>query len=195
VKGAYRAALACGALPLVTGASIFGLWVVTRREWLMVAGVFTLFVGLALFVVGALALARYAWLALRMAEPPVGFWVSAALAAGLLLSNFPAAGLIVWKVADLESTYTVVVRNESGAPLRGLHVAVGEHTYASFAPIPAGASATRTFRIRREGSLELHTAGGPRTIDPYVSAGFGATAFVTFAFDGGVSVAFAGRDD
>lgn len=194
MKGAYRVALLCGALPLVAGTSIFALWVVTRSELLMAAGALLLFVGLALFAVGVVALGRYCWLALRMSEPPPRFWPATALAAALLLSNFPAAGLILLKVADLESRYTVVVRNESQDPLEGVHVAGGERVYAAFGSIPTGQTMTRSFRIRHEGALELHAGGGTTTIDGYVSADEEATAFVTIGPGGGVSVTFGSSD-
>jgi hypothetical protein len=194
VKASYRVALACAALPLVTGTSVFLLWLLTRSDVLVAAGLFTLFGGLALFAVGVLALARFCWLGLRMPEPPPRFWASTALAAVLLLSNFPAAGLILWKVADLESRYTVVVRNGTASTLEGLHVAGGGHAYAAFGPIPPGVSASRAFRIRHEGELDLHTDRGASRIDGYVTANDSATAFVTVGPDGEVSVEFARGD-
>ena len=61
----YRVALICGAAPLLIGVSIFILWLITRWDWLMMAGIFTLYGGVAIFVVGVLALARFCWLAFR----------------------------------------------------------------------------------------------------------------------------------
>jgi amino acid transporter len=194
VKASYRVALVCGALPLVAGTSIFALWLATRWEWLMAVGAFALFLGLALFAVGALALARYCWLALRMPEPPPRFWTATAVAAALLLSNFPVAGLILRKVFDLESRYTVVVRNESREPRESVHVMGRDRVYVDFGTVPPGGAATRWFRIRHEGPLELHDASGTTTIDGYVTAGQGGRAIVTIRPDGEVSVHFGSSD-
>lgn len=187
MKGAYRAALACGVLPLAAGTSIFALWVVTRWEWLMPAGVFTLFLGLALFVVGALALARFCWLGLRMPEPPPGFWRATAIAAALLLSNFPAAGTIIWKVGDLYSRYTVVVRNESGRALEDVRIS-GGGCEAVFGTIAPGEEERRSFLIQHDGQLEIHADGlGRQTIVGYVTNSMGGHTTVTVHPDGTVT--------
>jgi hypothetical protein len=179
VKGAYRVALACGALPLVAGIAVFLLWIPTRWEWLMGAGVLVLVVGVALFAVGTLALARFCWLALRMPEPPPRFWRSTAFAAALLLSNFPAAGAVIWKASDLHSRYTVVVRNATGSALQDARVVGGgcEEVFGAIAP--AG-EARRSFLIRHDGVLELRAAGiAPRAISGYVTNGMGGHTTVT----------------
>ena len=56
---AYRVALICGAIPFLVGVSIFMLWLIMRWGGLMMAGIYTLYGGVAIFLVGVLALARF----------------------------------------------------------------------------------------------------------------------------------------
>jgi len=195
VKGAYRVALFCGAVPLLLGTSVFALWLVTRAEWLMAVGAFVLFGGLACFGVGVLALARFCWVGLRGGDPPPRFWATTTLCAVVLLSNFPAAGLILRKVIAIETRYTVVVRNETAEPLVGVHVTGGGRVYAAFGEVAPGKSVTRAFRILDNGPLEIHSEGATSTIDGYVTRDESTFAMVTFGPDGTVSVHFASGDD
>jgi hypothetical protein len=145
----------------------------------MAAGVFMLFAGLALFAVGAVALARYCWLALRAPEPPPRLWRSTALAAALLLVNFPAAGTIIWKVGDLYSGYTVVVRNDSGKALEDVRVS-GGGCEEVLGRIAAGGEERCSLLIRRDGHLEIRAAGlAPQPIRDYVTSGLGGHTTAT----------------
>jgi len=187
VKGAYRSAIVCALLPLIAGTSIFALWVPTRWEWLMAAGFVVLGLGLALFAVGTLALARYCWLALCAPELPPRFWGLAALAAALLVVNFPAAGLIVWKVDELHSRYTVVVRNDSGKPLEDVRVS-GGGCEEILGTIAAGDERRCSFLVRRDGHLEVRAAGlAPQPISGYVTNGLGGHTTATVHPDGSVT--------
>jgi len=191
VKGAYRVALVCGAAPLLTGVSIYVLWLATSADWLEIAGLFVLFLGCVAFGVGVLALARYVWLAFRAPELPRRFWLSTFACAALLVTNLPAAGLIVCDVSARKGTFTVVVRNETPAPLTGLEVVGPDHVYAVFHAIPVGEAQSRSFRVRREGPLELRSAGATTVIDGYVGANQGGLADVTVG-PGGTTVALEG---
>jgi hypothetical protein len=193
VKGAYTVALPCGAAPLCAGVAIYLLWLVTSSDALAIAGVFVLFVGCVAFAVGVLALARYVWLAFRAPELPRRFWLSTFGCAALLVSNFPTAGLIVRDVLARKSTFIVVVRNETREPLTGLEVVGPDHLYAVFNAIPAGEAQTRSFRVQREGPLELRSADATTLIDGYVSADQGGLATVTVG-PGGATVALQGED-
>jgi hypothetical protein len=42
----YGVALVCGAVPLIAGILIFLLWLITHWNWLMMAGIITLYGGL-----------------------------------------------------------------------------------------------------------------------------------------------------
>jgi hypothetical protein len=189
---AYRVALICGALPLLTGVSIFLLWLVTRWEWLMFAGVFTLYGGLAVFCIGALALARFCWLAFRTPEQPRRrLWLSTLGCAALLLSNFPVAVGIVSSVLQIETRYTVTVRNGSPQPLSGVRV-FGGGCEADFGTIPPGGSVRRSFWIQHDDQLEFRALSGAtmhaETIDGYVTNSLGGNTTVVLNPDATVSV-------
>jgi hypothetical protein len=193
VKASYRVALACGAAPLVAGISVFLLWLATHAAWLMAAGTIVIFVGLACFGVGLLALGRFCWLALAAPEPPRRFWAATALCAALLVSNFPAAGLILVKVIEIVTYYTVVVHNESGGELEGVRIVGRGRVYAALGTLPPGGTATRSFAIAHEGPLDVEAGGTTHTIDSYVTSSGGRLAIATFRPDGSVSVEFGTR--
>ncbi len=93
---AYRNALLCGACPLVVGVTIFLLWLVTGWDWLMLAGLCTIFVGVLAFLTGAFSLAIYFYFGWQTPGfPRRKLWLSTLGCAGLLLSNFVVAGAII----------------------------------------------------------------------------------------------------
>ncbi len=193
VNRAYRVALICGALPLLVGVSIFLLWLITRWDWLMVAGVCTLYGGVAVFLLGVLALARFCWLASRPPDlPRQRLWRSTLAGAGLLLSNFPVAGGITATVIAIETRYTVVVHNDSQQPLDDVRV-FGGGCDESLGSIQPGGTARRSFWIQHDGSLEFRALSGTTvhatTIDGYVTGNMGGHMIVTINNpDGTISV-------
>jgi hypothetical protein len=187
VKGAYRVALLCGTVPLVVGLSVFLLWLLTRADGLMLLGVFVLFGGLAFFAVGVLALGRYCWLAFRESRLPARFWAATIACALLLLSNFPAAGAIMYAADALHSRYTVVVRNESGRPLEDVRV-TGGGCEVVFGLIAPGDDEQRSFWIQHDGVLRIRADGlAEQPISGYVTNGMGGRTTVTVRADGTVA--------
>jgi hypothetical protein len=183
--------LFCGALPLVVGVSIFVLWVLTRWDGLMIAGLATVCVGLVLFAMGVIALAAACLEAARAPEAPGRrAWLVVFGGGGLLLSNFLVAGAILVAVSRIESCYTVVVRNATAAELTHVRVA-GAGSGSSFGTLAPGESARRWLWFRGEGILELRATGGAgeRThiVDGYVGV-FGGRAEVTLNADGTATV-------
>ena len=188
----FRIALLCGLLPLLVGVSLFVLWIITGWDWLMVGGFFTLYGGLASFLIGAIALARYCWAACRSADPQGRKWVPAALAcAALLLSNFPTAGGIIATVIAIETRYSVVVHNASQHALSDVQV-YGGGCEADLGTIPPGGLARRSFWIKRDGELEFRAVSSSIThhmiIDGYVTNGIGGRAEVVVEPNGSISV-------
>jgi hypothetical protein len=188
----YRLALICGALPLLGGISIFLLWLISRWEWLMLAGVFTLYGGVAVFCVGVFALARFCWSAFRTPElPRQRLWLSTLGCAALLLSNFPVAGGIIYGALRIETQYTVMVRNGSQHPLNGVRV-FGGGCEADFGTIPPGGSVRRSFWIQHDDQLEFRAVSGAtmhaETIDGYVTNSLGGHTTVVLNPDATVSV-------
>jgi hypothetical protein len=102
VNRAYRIALFCGACPLVVGVSIFLLWLKTHWEWLETAGLLTIGLGCLFFVVGTVLLTISHRNKRRLGKVSRGrLWLSTLLCAGLLLSNFLTAALIIHAVDDI----------------------------------------------------------------------------------------------
>jgi len=155
----YRIALVCGALPLVTGISIFLLWLLTRWQWLMIAGFITVIGGIALFLTGVVMLANYCWIAFRtpgLSKRRV-WWLSAGSTV-LLFSNFVAAGGIIRIVIGLETRYVVSVRNDSSQPLMNVML-TGGGCDIRFGTVPSGGFEVCSAWIPNEGKLEFRATG------------------------------------
>ena len=191
MKRMYAIALTCGAVPLLVGVAIFLLWLITRWDWLMVAGLITMYAGIVIFFIGAIALAWFLWLAFHVPAPQGRPWFSAICCAVLLLSNFPVAGGIMAAVIAIETRYTVVVENESQQPLDDVRV-TGGGCDVNFGTIQAGAVVRRSFWIQQDGQLGFHTVSGATThdkiIDDYVTGNLGGNTIVTIQSDGTLSV-------
>jgi len=158
----------------------------------MIAAVLTIYAGVALVLIGAVALAYYAVSALRSQErPPHRFWWKVAACAGLLLANFPLAAGIVVAAMLLVSQCLVEIHNASAASLESVRV-FGGGCDETIAPIPPGKRAFRSLRFRRDGQLTLRfTTGGiahESIIENYVTSGTGSHTVVTVAADGQTSV-------
>lgn len=189
---ACQVALICGALPLLVGILIFLMWFITRWNWLMMAGMFTLFGGVAVFFIGAIALVCFFWLAFRTPElPRRRLWLSTLGCAALLLSNFAVAGGITASVIAIETRYTVVVHNTSQLPLSGVRV-FGGGCEADFGTIPPNGIIRRSFWIQHDGELEFRAVSGAtthsQTIDGYVTRNMGGHTTVNINPDAMISV-------
>lgn len=190
---AYRIALICGALPLLLGVGIFLLWLATRRDALAIAGIYLIYLGLALFVVGLAALAVYGRKASRSREISRGKLLgNLATALVLLLANFPVAWGIIGGVVAIESRYLVVVHNESSRPLSQVRVSGGGASVAIFS-IPPNDSTERSLWFQSDGELKFEAALEGRkltqTIEGYVTHGGSGRADVFVGEDGEVTVA------
>jgi hypothetical protein len=175
------------------GVSIFLLWVVTRRGALIPVGIYTILGGLVCFVAGVIALVRFWRLGRRVPDlPRTRLRRSVLVAALLLLSNFPAAGAIVYAAAAIESCYAVTVRNVSGRRIENARV-FGGGCDVSFGAVGPGESTRRWFWVEREGSLMLDVDGKETVLDGYVCAGMGGRVTATIRTDGAVAVDWARR--
>jgi hypothetical protein len=188
----YRVALICGACPLLIGISIFMLWLITRWDWLMLAGILTLYGGAAILLVGVLALARYGWLVFRTpAVPRRRRWLSTLVCAGLLLLNVPVAGGIAVAAIAIETRYTVVVHNASRQPLEDVRV-FGGGCDESLGNIPPGSTVRQSCWIQHDGELEFRalsdTVSHEKIINGYVTNGMGGHTTITINSDGAISV-------
>ncbi len=194
---AYRNAVICGAVPLIVGVSVFLLWLVTRWDQLMTAGVATLYAGAFMLLIGVLELARYGWLGLKTPEfPRRKLWRSTLGVAALLMANPPVAAGVAFAAISVDTRYTVVVHNNTLQPLINARVFGGncDETLSTIAP---GDKARHSFRIECEGELKFSAAGGATiytgTIDGYVTNNLGGYTVVTVNADGTLTVEGSGR--
>ena len=189
---AFRIALICGVLPLLVGVSLFLVWLITRWDWLMMAGIITLYAGVAVFFIGAIALVRFCWLAFRTPDlPRRRLWLSTLGCAALLLLNFPVAGGITASAISIVTRYTVIVKNTSQQPFSNVLV-FGGGCKADFGTIPPGGVVQRSFWIQHDGELALSAVSGSTThskiIDGYVTNSSGSRTTVTINSDGTILV-------
>jgi len=118
-----KLAFLCGALPLVTGTLGFLTWLVTRWDWLMLAGLVTIFLGLVWFVMGAICLSIHLHRSDQLASPEHRRQNCLALiTVCLLLINFPAAYYYTAWASDISTRYTLIVVNESGQHIESVRV-------------------------------------------------------------------------
>src|SRR5688572_19487920 len=96
MQTSYRIALACGAAPLAAGVSFYLFWLLTRWPMLSKVAVSVIALTILLVLLGCVALARFAWQALRSKDVPRDqAWKAIAIAATLLSANLPVtAGLV-----------------------------------------------------------------------------------------------------
>jgi hypothetical protein len=193
VKRAYRLALICGAAPLAVGAAIFLLWLVTRWDQLVVAGVATIYGGVACFAVGLGALVRYYILATRAAEPVPRRKLGSDLAVALLLlfANYPLALGIIGGAMAIETRYTVIVRNDTTQPLAPVRIE-GGGAKVSIVTLAPQERTERTLWFQAPGELRLETTLGEKkvsaVIEGYVTRGLGGRAEARVRADGSVEV-------
>ncbi len=177
----YRIAVLCGALPLAIGVLTFTTWLLVRAPWLMLAGLYTIGIGLLLFLIGASALAYY----YRRAQTQTDLRRVriATIACGvLLLANFPVAAAIVLAAMSIETRYVVVVHNRAQQPMADARL-FGGGCDSPLGTIPPGATVTRALWFHCDGELQLAATyeGMPRleTVEGYVTSGGGGQARVT----------------
>ena len=114
LPNSYRVAVACGAIPLVTGIGVFLLWVPTRWEFFVAAGIVTIGAGLVLFTIGVITLGYFVWTSWRAGQiARARMWRLTLACGALLLVNFPVCAAIGMAVSVISSLYTVTITNES----------------------------------------------------------------------------------
>ncbi|MBL4883484.1 MAG: hypothetical protein JKY95_02975 [Planctomycetaceae bacterium] len=186
MKWPQKTAVVCGAVPLICGISIFLLWLLTRWEWLMGAGLITLGVGIVLFLIGILSLFVY-W---TSGDRDKRNNTMARFCAGLLLINFPVAGLIVVAFVSVINCYTVVVHNDSPEVIRNINIS-GGGCEALIDSIPPNGSARRSFWIQYDGEIVFQASSKSHVyrevVDDYVTNGMGGRTEVTVEPDGTIT--------
>ncbi len=177
-----KTAVLCGAIPLVFGTSIYFAWRLTRAGWLETAGLYTIVVGLAAFVTGAIQLAAYLVEQSRTkATARRALWIQGLAVGGLLLINFPAAWIYMLSVSEIYDRYTVQVTNEGKSPVESF-VVTGPGVRVEFGPIASGKTVKRHLHFGGDGTLDFTVRHGQQqskgTLEGYVTGGLGGSKTV-----------------
>lgn len=162
---------------MLVGTLIYATWRVTRWHWLETAGLFTIPIGFAAFIVGAVALWRHLWRESRVqCTTSRPLWLQGVLVGGLLLANFPAAAFFTLSAIDVSTRYTVRVLNDSDRPIESL-VVTGPGIRVELGPIAPGQRTRQHIHFRGDGALdfsarqqELQFSG---QLEGYVTSGLG----------------------
>lgn len=167
---ALRIAYACAIVPMVTGISIYLLWLITDWDALEMVGLYTIVFGFAFFVMGMVALLAALYVARKIPGlDRKAFNNRAWMAAGLLFVNFPICISITAAASYSMSAYRLTLDNQSGEDLHNLKI-TGGGTEESIPSLPSGKSVKRTLHFQQEGALTLQLGPkvAPILIDGYV---------------------------
>jgi hypothetical protein len=189
---ALKLAILCGSLPLLVGTIIYISWRLTRVEWLMGAGLVTLFVGLVLFLVGAICLSmRSTKVSDADAAVQRKLLSLRKLAWTVLVVNFPAACFFAWSAIEVATRYTLAIVNEQAMRIDSFIVSA-PGVKVDLGPIPANGRRQKHLHFPGEGSLSFATqVGQTRTngvIDEYVTRNLGSASTVRFKAGGSIEV-------
>jgi len=154
-----RIAIACGALPLLTGVITLLVFLqsdVSSSEMLVWAqvGMFILMGGLFLFFVGLVTLWAYLMKGGRSGVPKRDLAQNVLLTIILLLANFPAALACIWIAGDTFNRAHLSLVNESSVAVEDLNITWpgGSQRIEELGP---GGRAELSFHIGGEGAVEF----------------------------------------
>lgn len=179
----YRATVACGAVPLITGGAVFTLWYATRWRWLQELGLFVIFAGTVAFAAGCAMLLLHVRSRVRTAiERPTRFLARAALATILLLVNFPVAFVCCRVAWFLESQHAIAVTNAGSATIDSF-IVTGPGINHEFGPIQPGNTSNHAFQVTTDGELTFSMTVGQTAssgiVEGYVTNDLGGDTRVT----------------
>ena len=177
-----RFALACGVVPLISGITVFLLWIGSRWEVLKLVGFFIILAGLLCVLCGAMALIASLRQSLTLGYPikkNLPKWV---LITTIFLSNFLAAGGIVASVLNLETRYTVQIINQSKQKLSSITIS-GGGCLINVPDLPADTTTTQHLHFKQDGSLTINAQVDDseleQVVEGYVTNGMGGSAKIT----------------
>lgn len=180
----YRIAFLCGLLPLTIGTGIYLLWLVTEWDVLMVAGIFTIWGGLACVAIGFIAAAIYAFklratgalwgpIAGRIAKP-----------VGLMLFNLPASIIIFSLAWSAATRYDVTLTNESESVIACFQM-IAPGVKESFENVQPEESRSIGVHFQGDGPFKFEAEVGgvvsTGTIEGYVTHNLGGESVVLYS--------------
>jgi hypothetical protein len=186
-----KLAFLCGTLPLVTGTLIFLTWLITRWDWLMLAGLITIFLGLVWFVIGSIGLSLLLRRQGQIAPPERRRqnWLAFSTAC-LLLINLPAAYYYTAWASAISTRYTLIVVNESGQHLESVMVSA-PGVKREFGPIQPGGQVKRHLNFFGDGRMDFKARASTETsgiIDGYAMGSMGGKKVLRLKPDGAYSI-------
>lgn len=192
MNSAYKIAIACWAVPLIVGLSVFFIWVQTDYTPLMGVGITTIIAGLLLFFVGVYSAIRGHNVARdSIVESPSITWNLTLPICVLLLSNFFVASVIVILAFGIYTSCRVEIKNDSDAHIVDCRVQVNG-TGPIFGNIPPGTSVRKRFDVPGEGELVLKASWNGQDVEQvvqgYVTRNLGGNKTAVFNQDGTVTV-------
>ncbi|MGV3755088.1 MAG: hypothetical protein ACO1QS_06875 [Verrucomicrobiota bacterium] len=186
-----KLAFLCGALPLFIGTLIFLTWLITRWDWLMLAGLVTIFLGLVCFVMGVVGLSIHLYRMGQIAPPERQRqnWL-ALITACLLIINFPAAYFYTNWASDISTRYTLIVVNESGQHMKSVMV-TAPGVKREFGPIQPGGQVKRHLNFFGDGRMDFKAWASTETsgvIDGYAMGSMGGQKVLRLKPDGAYAI-------
>ena len=187
--GTLAIAFGCALLPMAAGLIVTVAWLLTQATTLEMIGFFVILVGVVMFFVGMLCCLFETARGLRSQRAWRTWLPRVALAAGLLLANFPLAAACV-SVTTLSRVHAT---NNSAAVVTNLVVSDPAGNTWQLGPIAPGKSTWRMMWLDGEGAVTYTattnlTSGAVTssgTLDGYITGpGTGGTYRITINPDG-----------
>ena len=150
----YRASIVLGVLPLVVGSCVFGFWFFTMMRIFEMIGMFTVLGGLVSVAIGAICLVKFLFQQIDENAPSKTLRGKGLLSGGLLASNFLAAGIIIFAVANLYNTNIVTIKNNSSTAIDNVTITAPGFQVDTGA-IKPGKKKSRRIRYKGDGALQF----------------------------------------
>jgi len=186
-----KAAIFCGGLPLVTGLALCGLYLTVATDkgyesaW-MAAGLGIIFVGMAFFGLGLIALCVYFFKGRKTGLEMRKLVENCVLALLLLFSNFPVALACTWVANQEMSAYRLHFTNESTEALEQLLV-TWPGDKAVIDELQPGESYTLVLHTSGDGAVSFNAMQGGESCEGilvgYVTPNLGGQTEVAFIGD------------
>lgn len=187
-----RLPLILGVAPLCLGVAVFLLWVATGATWVATAGLIAFYAGLTSVLAGITLLTVWFVKAVRSGERR---WEASmmriVLTAVILVINLPVAAVLISSAMRIDATYTVVIHNQSSAPIYSASITGGGVAVTAGTIMP-GTRVTKRFHIVEDGALLFSGEQSGRKLatelDSYVTNNVGRHKELAVRADGAMVV-------
>lgn len=174
MKRFYLLSLFCGIMPIFVGVLVFLVWYFFRLDFLLVTGLFVIYGGIAIVIVGMIFLIMYE-VRYRAASGRFDF-KKGIISAGIMIANIPIAIFVSALAIGIMTQYTLTVLNDSGTNIQDV-VVMAPNFRVNTGDIPAGEIRVVKLHFQRDGELtfEVHfeTQSLQGNIEGYVTNGMG----------------------